>query len=300
VALACHAAAADTSLIFQTNDTVAFLGAADVVAAQQSGHLESLLAIACRGKDVRFRNLAWEGDTVFEQPRDFGFPTLLSTVQKSAATIIVVQYGRVEALNEKTAEFAPAYRKWLDGLAIQSKRIVLVTPVPFEKGGDLLPDLSNRNSQLATNAEVIRNIAHERGLVLVDLFRELAGVHGLTFDGLQLTPRGHATVAAAFAAQLGMRDLVTRAGGPDQAGKWKNAAFEEVRKEVVAKNRLWYDYSRPQNWAFLGGDRISQPSSHDHRNPQVRWFPSEMEKFLPLIAAAETRIDNATGKAAAR
>jgi hypothetical protein len=297
---ACQAGAASAASIFQTNDTVAFLGAADVVAAQQSGHLESLLAIACRGQDVRFRNLAWEGDTVFEQPRDFGFPTLLSTAQKSAATIIVVQYGRVEALNGKTTEFAPAYRKLLDALAAQSKRIILVTPVPFEKGGDLLPDLSKRNSQLATNAEVIRNVAHERGLVLVDLFRELADTRGLTSDGLQLTPHGYAIVAGAFATQLGLRDLVNRAGGPDDTGKWKNPAFEQVRKEVVAKNRLWYDYSRPQNWAFLGGDRISQPSSRDHRNPQVRWFPAEMEKFLPLIAAAEMRIDHATDNVATR
>jgi hypothetical protein len=119
-------------------------------------------------------------------------------------------------------------------------------------------------------------------------------------DGLQVTPRGHAIVAAAFAAQLVMRDTATRAGGVDEAGKWKNPAFERVRQEVVAKNRLWYDYSRPQNWAFLGGDRISQPSSHDHRNPNVRWFPAEMERFLPLITAAETRIDHAASRAMSR
>src|SRR5258705_634999 len=89
-------APARSALVFQTNDIVSFLGAADVVAAQQSGHLESLLAIACRGKDVRFRNLAWEGDTVFEQPRDFGFPSLLSTVQKTSATSLIMQYCRAE------------------------------------------------------------------------------------------------------------------------------------------------------------------------------------------------------------
>jgi hypothetical protein len=59
---------------------------------------------------------------------------------------------------------------------------------------------------------------------------------------------------------------------------------------VIAKNRLWFDYWRPQNWAFLGGDRTSVPSSRDHRDPKVRWFPAEMEKFVPLILAQESQI----------
>jgi hypothetical protein len=44
------------------------------------------------------------------------------------------------------------------------------------------------------------------------------------------------------------------------------------------------------NWAFLHGDRTEQPSSRDHRDPKVRWFPAEMEKFLELIDAEEARI----------
>ena len=60
--------------------------------------------------------------------------------------------------------------------------------------------------------------------------------------------------------------------------------------EVAAKNRLWFDYSRPMNWAFLGGDRIEQPSSRDHRDPKVRWFPGELEQFGPLIEQAEAMI----------
>jgi hypothetical protein len=44
------------------------------------------------------------------------------------------------------------------------------------------------------------------------------------------------------------------------------------------------------NWAFLGGDRIEQPSSRDHRDPKIRWFPIEMEQFVSLIREEELNI----------
>lgn len=59
---------------------------------------------------------------------------------------------------------------------------------------------------------------------------------------------------------------------------------------IRAKNRLWYNFYRPQNWAFLAGDRTSQPSSRDHRDLNKRWFPEEMQQFLPLIKEHEQEI----------
>ncbi|HMO66627.1 MAG TPA: hypothetical protein PKE47_15630, partial [Verrucomicrobiota bacterium] len=64
------------------------------------------------------------------------------------------------------------------------------------------------------------------------------------------------------------------------------------RQAVIAKNRLWHGYWRPANWAFLWGDRTEQPSSRDHRDRSVRWFPAEMEEFVPLIREAEARIES--------
>jgi hypothetical protein len=59
---------------------------------------------------------------------------------------------------------------------------------------------------------------------------------------------------------------------------------------VRDKNKLWFHYIRPQNWAFLNGDRTIQPSSRDHLDPEIRWFPEEMKQWLPLIAAREREI----------
>jgi len=86
------------------------------------------------------------------------------------------------------------------------------------------------------------------------------------------------------------------AGVADQEGVWPDAAFERLRQVVVTKNRLWFNYWRPQNWAFLGGVRTEQPSSRDYRNPAIRWFPAEMEKFVPLIEAKEREIAELANK----
>ena len=76
---------------------------------------------------------------------------------------------------------------------------------------------------------------------------------------------------------------------------------ERLRQVIQAKNRLWFDYWRPMNWAFLHGDRTEQPSSRDHRDPKIRWFPDEMKRFLPLINQLEDEItQSATASKAQR
>jgi lysophospholipase L1-like esterase len=280
----------------QRGDVVAFLGGADVAAAQHAGHLEALLAAQYQGLDVHFRNFGWEGDTVFAQPRDLGFPPLLAHLQRARVSVIVLQFGRSEALSGRDGlpGFISAYGKLLDQLTAQTPRLLLVTPPPFEKGRGVLPDLRVNNPALSDYAKAIRNLARQRKLPLVDLFAELSGVSAhhppLTDDGLQLTSRGHALVASGFARQLGLRTVSKAAGDSNEHGAWPSATFERLRLAVVAKNRLWFNYWRPQNWAFLGGDRTEQPSSRDHRDLKVRWFPGEMEKFLPLIEAREKEI----------
>ena len=69
-----------------------------------------------------------------------------------------------------------------------------------------------------------------------------------------------------------------------------SSTFRALHTTIVAKNRLWFHYTRPQNWAFLAGNRTNQPSSRDHLDPTKRWFPEEMEQWVPLIEAKEKEI----------
>jgi hypothetical protein len=281
--------------LLRSNDVVAFVGGSDVAAVQFTGHVETLLA--ARFPRTRFRNFGWEGDTVFAQPRDIGFPPLHEHLRRAGATVLFLEFGRVEALSGK--ETAPAFFAAYERLVIEcaklTPRIVLVAPPPFEAGGGSLPDLSQRNASLAAHVNATRTLAQRRSLPIVNLFEEFGGASHveprLTDNGLQLTPRGHALLAGGVARQLGFGDWAVRAGDVDSAGAWSNSQIEKLRQTVIEKNRLWFNYWRPQNWAFLGGDRTTQPSSRDHRNPNVRWFPAEMEKYVPLIRVKEEEME---------
>src|SRR5262245_44647034 len=115
------------SFSFRTNDIIAFLGGTDVVAAQQTGHLETLLSIHHRSLNLHFRNFGWEGDTVFAQPRDIGFPPLEEHLRRADVSVIVLQFGRAEALDHYSpAEFAVAYSNLLGRLKKQTARFLLV------------------------------------------------------------------------------------------------------------------------------------------------------------------------------
>src|SRR3954468_5797495 len=112
------------------NDVVAFIGGEAVVRLGESGHLESLLAAACPGMNVRFRDLAHEGDTVFEQPRDVNFPSLFDQLKLTRTTVIFVQFGDAESLAgpERLPAFVTAYERMCDQLAKIAPRLVLLTP----------------------------------------------------------------------------------------------------------------------------------------------------------------------------
>ena len=284
----------------QPGDVVAFLGGTDVAAAQQSGHLETLLLASHPTLGLRFRNFGWEGDTVYAQPRDIGFPSLEALLKREQVTVVIFQFGRTEALDGRAAvpQFVGAYGKLLDRCAVQTPRLVLVTPPPFEHAAPPLPDLGPRNAELGAYVEAIQILGRQRRLPVVDLHGELLGAlprqPKLTSDGLQLTTQGQARVAEAFARLIGAsRGAGANDGTTGANGAWADAKLEALRQLVLQKNRLWFDYWRPQNWAFLGGDRTTQPSSHDHRDPKIRWFPSEMEKFRPLLEAKEGAISAA-------
>jgi hypothetical protein len=280
---------------FKPNDVVVFTGGAGTVGAEENGCLETLLTIGCSNLNVRFRNLGWEGDTVYEQRRDLNFGPWTQQFKKAGATVIFAQFGQMEALpgDSSFPQFVTAYEKLLDEFSKQTDRIILVSPFPFDSSLPPLPDLSLRNDDLQRFVDAIRQIASRRGCLFVDLFgplRSLPRNAARTIDGLQLTAYGHWVAARETARQLGFEDLTKSVRFDVAVGSLAPESIERLRKAIVAKNGLWFDYWRPMNWAFLAGDRTEQPSSRDHRDPKVRWFPDEMEKFLPLIHQADTRI----------
>ena len=60
------------------------------------------------------------------------------------------------------------FRRWR-----RKRCIVLVSPTPFTKSGDTLPDLTTRNDDLKLYGDAVRKLAEKRGLLYVDLVAPL-------------------------------------------------------------------------------------------------------------------------------
>ena len=264
------------------HETIVFVGQENFVRDQKAGHLESYLAAGHAARRMRFRSMAWEADTVYEQWRDLNFGAWTPQLERAGATAVMAQFGQVEALDgaARIPEFIAAYHRLLDQFALRTRRIVLVSPMPFEKPlAANAPDLRLRNADVAAYTQALRELARQRGAVFVDLFTPLsarpAGVARLTDDGLHLNDVGLPEVARLIADQLG-----TPASTP--------AVRAALREAIIEKSRLWYDCWRPANWSFVYGDRVSQTFAKGAGGePSLK---EAFEQYRPLVAAAEARI----------
>jgi hypothetical protein len=109
---------------------------------------------------------------------------------------------------------------------------------------------------------------------------------GFTRDGLHLTTAGQWRAAQEMARQLevpGFSDL----DAPGPQGAFPRESYETLRGTIRRKNLLWNDSWRPANWAFLNGDRMEQPSSRDHQDRRLRWFPVEVQQLQAMVRSQE-------------
>jgi hypothetical protein len=297
---------------FRTNDVIAFVGGEDVVEMQRNGYLELLLTAALPHHKLRFRNLAFEGDTVFEQHRQLNFPSWEKQLERVGATVVIAQFGQAESLAGTNAlpRFVAEYERLVDRFTRSQRRLLLVGPTTFEKlPSQSIGDFLERNRTLDQYIVATSEVAKRSNVsaVLWELIppRDFDVSH--TRDGLHLNSLGHWAVAWRVVTTLKITageqsaDSHLQGGVVDAHLQGSNVGPEELerlRQLILEKNRLWFDYWRPQNWAFLHGDRTEQASSRDHRDPKKRWFPEEMEKFLTLIEAKEKEIWKVAAKLA--
>jgi hypothetical protein len=162
----------------RTGDTVALIGGANFERTRFNAFLQTRLLSAPGATALRLRNLAWEGDTVFEQWRDVNFPGVAKQLEQVGATVVLAQFGQMESLDgvEKLPAFVQAYEKLLSQIEDASRRVVLVSPLPFEHPRlARLPDLTRHNADAQRYADAMRDLAARRGLPFIDLFNPLGG-----------------------------------------------------------------------------------------------------------------------------
>ncbi len=288
-----------------SDQMIAILGGTNALESGRRGYLETLLTAAHSQHRVRLRNLAWQADTVYQQqrPRNFYASNKPDYGERDGriqikADIIFFWMGQVESLDglERIDEFTAAYSQHLDQIAEYTKRIVLVTPVPFSNPLNLEIDMKTRRESLAVYADAIRKIARDRKLAVVDLSKAFgSGDTPLPHsqNGLHLSAAGHWDAAREFASQLGFAERVASIKWYDSDASLEPASAETLRQAIEGKNDLWFRYWRPTNWAFLYGNRQQTASSRDHTNPSHRWFPEELQKALNHLDSAEQQVHEA-------
>lgn len=268
------------SFEMEKDEVLAVIGGSEAVVVMEEGSFEALLMRAYAAQRPRVRSLAWEADTVFRQDRPLNFGSLPLQLRRCEATCVLLMFGRQECLErgeEGVADFEAACERVIAQVKGVTPRLVIVEAAPFEKKAPPLPDLTPKNAALALYNEALRRLAEKHGAFFADSRESWhhARPQPLTRDGVNLTEAG--------ARELGLRVQTSTSAleHPESA-----ALLAAVRE----KNRLWHHYWRPDNWAFLHGDRTAQPSSRDHLNPQLRWFPAELERYRALIAEKEQEI----------
>ena len=263
--------------LLRPQDVVALVGGEDMVAGWDYGYLEYLVLRQRPELQLRFRSLTKEGDTAFQQARDFNYPALEKQLAEIGATVVVVQIGQMESLRGRgqVAEFERAANAMIERLGDgRKRRVILVGPTPVLAGSPV----AKRFEALEVYREAVVRLAQRQELpCIVPGESKALGAEEFR-DGLHLSERGHFVFAAQLADAL--------VGGATR--KMPAAPAERQLLDVIrSKNRRWFHYVRPENWAFLEGDRTVQPASRDHREPEKRWFPEEMKEWLPLVAERE-------------
>jgi hypothetical protein len=262
------------------NDVIALVGGEDMVAAGESGTLEFLLHRALPDYHLKLRSLAWEGDTVFEQPRMLNYPKLEQQLDEIGATVVIMQFGQSECLAGKgnLASFIAAYSKLIDRL--RRPRLVLVSPTMFEEAqsqsAQFVAKLKDNNKSLIEYNNGVEELAKQRRVPFINVmipqgFLILLGTDDFTGkwtppleplvsrEGQHISDIGRSFVDGAIASGLGLKP------GPVDSTNPNDRRLLEV---IRAKNRLWDRYRRPQNWAFLAGARTTQPSSRNAGFPR--------------------------------
>lgn len=272
------------SVEFKSGDIIAFAGGTNTANMINDGYLETLISSYYKDEQLKFRNVGWEGDEVYEQFRDVGFGDWFTNLDSLKASTVFVQFGQMEALkgDDKLDEFISSYKKLLDTLRANGKQVVILSPNAYEPELLKVNDSAQWNNPLRETSiqkyfNAIQLMAQMNGYPFVDLYYTLMDNRQLTYDGVHLNEEGQK-----IAAEITMKSL--------GIGKPYSEELAPLRAQINTKNKLWFEYWRPGNWAFLKGDRMDPAFSRHWKDYSKRIFPEEIARYGPLIEAEEKKI----------
>lgn len=269
-------------------DRVLFLGGSFFERALEYGHLETALALRFPDQDISFRNIGWDGDTVFGHSRtggrrravfgdaEEGFQRMVEHVRSLKPSVIFLAYGSNESFEglKGVTHFKKGLHRLIKELGNGRKvRFVFLSPLPVIP--KFLPKPSyykDRHAALMAYTEALRSVAAETQHPFVDLIRPLANTE-FTKNGLHPHSLGYRLIASQIAHQLNL---------PSSRVKLTSTKAETLRASIIKKNVLYFHRWRPRNDAFVYGERKDEQKI-------AQTEPAQFESF---IVKEETNIRN--------
>ena len=297
--------------LLHTGDRVAFVGGGLIERARLNGYFENALTLGAGPKvsGLKFRNLGWSGDTVFNDARSyFGKPKegrdrLKKIIDEWKPSVVLLNYGAEVALSsgrawtdestvskrsagswdESEAVFLEGYGQMLEeirkGASDDLREIVVVAPPPFENLGSPLPDHLENNRRLARIRGALQTFAKKWNVHFVDLFGAMGGdklekeasTKAFTHDGLHFTKHGYRELASHLALGFGYEAIQS------------DTLTENLRKGIIEKNRLFFHRWRPANETYLYLFRKHEQGNNAKEIPQSDPIIEEREKEIEAI-----------------
>ena len=206
-------------LEFKDKDRVVFLGDTWMGNDQKDAYIETLLTARLQGHKAVFRNLAWIGtngpaNAKSSESLEQDLKRLNEPLQAIQPTVAFLAYGTAESAKGEPGleRFKAELKKLMDTVtnlaAAQPVRFVLVTPLYDQSPPAESSEADARNAQLQPYANALRDLASERGAILIDLFEVMRKNHSRrgaqiwTSDGLAPTPYGYWQIANVFEMSL--------------------------------------------------------------------------------------------------
>ena len=171
---------ADAPAPIQAGDRIAVIGNTFADQLRNHGYLETLLLQAFEEDPISLRNLGWAGDTLTVRDRPTNFPTEASTLTEHETDLIIACFGMSESFagEDGIENFKQDLKGFIQSHRGQSYnadsevRLILISPIAYERLGNLTPHWENRNRDLRSYTDAMKSVAADEGVPFVDLFTQ--------------------------------------------------------------------------------------------------------------------------------
>ncbi len=242
---------------FRDNDVVAVYGNGLADRMQHEPWVETVLQSHLKGKQVRFRNMSFSGDTVNKRPRNEGFTNDEEYLQHVAPSVVFSMFGYNESFagpdgaddyQAALVAMVERYRALRKEKGVDA-RFVLFSPIAYENSGDPnLPEGTQINGNLAAYTEATRRAAEVTGASFVDLYSPTfqlfaASPERYTLNGIHLNAAGYQQLSEIISQALLGKPAPT------------DGRLSEVFKAVQDKNWHWHNRYRATDGNDIWGGR---------------------------------------------